>query len=51
MKKYKLFFVALVALILATVIVINVSAKPNIMSEDCADDGSCCEDEFSCSCG
>jgi hypothetical protein len=52
MKKYKWLFAVVAALILTTAIVLNVSAKTaNQMSEDCAEDGSCCEDENTCSCG
>jgi bacteriorhodopsin len=51
MKKYKWFIVGLIALLLATAIVLNVSAKSaNSMSSECAEDGSCCEDESTCSC-
>jgi hypothetical protein len=50
MKKYKWLIAGIVALILATTIVVfNVSAKPSHHA-DCAEDGSCCEDESSCNC-
>ncbi|MDR2942748.1 MAG: hypothetical protein LBV17_09185 [Treponema sp.] len=52
MKKYKWFFVGIAALLLTTAIVLNISAKTtNSMSEDCVEDGSCCEDENTCTCG
>jgi hypothetical protein len=52
MKKYKWFFAVIAALILTTVIVLNVSAKTtDSMGGDCVEDGSCCEDEDTCSCG
>jgi len=52
MKKYKWFFITIAFLIMATAVVLNVSAKTtDLMSEDCLEDGSCCEDENTCSCG
>jgi hypothetical protein len=52
MKKYKWFFVGIAALLLTTAIVFNVSAKTiNPMSSECVEDGSCCEDEDTCTCG
>jgi hypothetical protein len=52
MKKYKWLFTGIAALILITAVVINVSAKTtNSMSSECVEDGSCCEDEDTCTCG
>jgi len=51
MKKYKWLIIGLAALLLITAVVINLPAKQiGSMSEDCADDGSCCEDENTCAC-
>jgi hypothetical protein len=52
MKKYKWAFIAIAFLILATAVVLNVSARPtSSMGGDCVEDGSCCEDEDTCTCG
>jgi hypothetical protein len=52
MKKYKWLVIGLAALLLVTAVAINLPARQlGAMSEDCEDDGSCCEDENSCSCG
>jgi hypothetical protein len=52
MKKYKWLFAGIAALILTTAIVLNVSAKPaDLMGGECVEDGSCCEDEDTCTCG
>jgi hypothetical protein len=52
MKKYKWAFIAIAFLILTTAVVLNVSAKTtDSMGGDCVEDGSCCEDENTCSCG
>jgi hypothetical protein len=52
MKKYKWLIAGIAALILITAVVLNVSAKPtNPMGSDCVEDGSCCEDEDTCTCG
>jgi hypothetical protein len=52
MKKYKWLFVGIAVLLLTTAIVLNVSARPtNSMGSECAEDGSCCEDEDTCTCG
>jgi hypothetical protein len=52
MKKYKWLAVGVAALILITAVVLNVSAKTiNQMSSECVEDGSCCEDENTCTCG
>ncbi|WP_461246894.1 hypothetical protein [Treponema sp. R6D11] len=51
MKKYKWLIAGIAALLLATAIVLNVSAKPTTsMDSECAEDGSCCEDENTCTC-
>jgi hypothetical protein len=51
MKKYKWFIVGIAVLLLATAVVLNVSARPtNPMGDECLEDGSCCEDESNCSC-
>jgi len=47
-KKYVLLLIGIVALILGTIIALNVSAKS--MSADCDEDGSCCEDVNDCAC-
>jgi hypothetical protein len=49
MKKYIWLLAGLATLILSTLIVLNVSAKP--MGSDCFDDGFCCEDVNNCTCG
>jgi len=50
MNKYKWLIAGIAALILAaTIVVFNVSAKSS-HGDNCADDGSCCEDESTCSC-
>jgi len=52
MKKYKWFIAGIAALLLITAVVLNVSAKTtNLMGGDCVEDGSCCEDEDTCTCG
>jgi len=52
MKKYKWLLVGIAALFLITGVVLNVSAKStNPMSNECVEDGSCCEDENTCTCG
>jgi hypothetical protein len=48
MKKYLWLFAGIAALILSTLIVLNVSAKS--MADDCLPDGSCCEDVNNCTC-
>jgi hypothetical protein len=51
MKKFKWLIIGKFALILTTVIVINISAKSsNSMGSDCVKDGSCCKDETVCTC-
>jgi len=51
MKKFKWLIVVIFALILTTVIVLNISAKPKyIMGSDCVEDGSCCKDKTVCTC-
>jgi hypothetical protein len=51
MKKYKWLIAGVAALILITGLVLNVSARPtNPMSSECVEDGSCCEDEDTCTC-
>jgi hypothetical protein len=51
MKKYKWLVIGLAALLLVTAVAINLPAKQlGAMSEECEDDGSCCEDENTCSC-
>jgi hypothetical protein len=49
MKKYIWLVAGIAALILSTMIILNVSAKP--MVDDCLPDGSCCEDVNDCTCG
>jgi hypothetical protein len=52
MKKYKWLIVGLAALLFTAVIVFNAAAKPTYsMNDECVEDGSCCEDENTCSCG
>jgi hypothetical protein len=52
MNKYKWLIAGIAVLILITAVVLNVSAKPtNPMDSDCVEDGSCCEDEDTCTCG
>jgi hypothetical protein len=52
MKKYKWLIAGIAALLLTTAIVLNVSAKQtNSMNSECSEDGSCCEDENTCTCG
>jgi len=52
MIKLKWLILGLAVLLLATVVVINVSGNPTrSMSSECDEDGSCCEDEYTCSCG
>jgi hypothetical protein len=48
MKKYIWLIAGIAALILSTLIVLNVSAKS--MADDCLPDGSCCEDINNCTC-
>jgi hypothetical protein len=51
MNKYKWLFVGIAVLLLTTAVVLNVSAKPtNSMGSECVEDGSCCEDEDTCTC-
>jgi len=51
MKKYKWLIAGIAALFLTTAIVLNVSAKSvNSMGSECVEDGSCCEDENTCTC-
>jgi hypothetical protein len=48
MKKYIWLIVGIAALILSTMIILNVSVKS--MADDCLPDGSCCEDVNNCTC-
>jgi len=48
MKKYFFLLIGIIAMILTTIIALNVSAKS--MSADCDEDGSCCEDVNNCGC-
>jgi hypothetical protein len=48
MKKYKWLIAGIVALILATAIVLSVSAKTR--GSVCVEDGSCCVDPDTCTC-
>jgi len=48
MKKYFILLIGIIVLILGTIISLNVSAK--LMSADCDEDGSCCEDVNNCGC-
>jgi hypothetical protein len=51
MKKYKLLVIGIAALFLTTVIVLNVPGRAAYsMGSECAEDGSCCEDENACAC-
>jgi len=51
MKKYKWLIAGIAVLFLTTAIVLNVSAKSaNSMGNECVEDGSCCEDENTCTC-
>jgi len=51
MKKFKWLIIGIFALILTTMIVLNISAKTtNSMSVDCIEDGSCCKDKTVCNC-
>jgi len=50
-KKFKWLIIGIIALIFATVIVLNISAKSTIsMGNDCVDDGSCCKEKNVCTC-
>jgi hypothetical protein len=49
MKKYIGIIGGIAALILFTMVVLNVSAKS--MTDECLPDGSCCEDVNACACG
>jgi hypothetical protein len=52
MKKYKWLLAGIAALVLVTGLVLNVSAKStDTMGTECVEDGSCCEDENTCTCG
>jgi hypothetical protein len=52
MKKYKWLAVGIAALILVSAVVLNLSARPTgFMDTECVEDGSCCEDENTCTCG
>ncbi|MDR0457358.1 MAG: hypothetical protein LBH20_11840 [Treponema sp.] len=51
MKKYRWLIAGIAALVIASAVILNVSAQSNnAMSEDCVEDGSCCSDEDVCSC-
>ena len=52
MKKFKWLILGSVLLLLTTAVALKVSGDPtNSMSSDCYEDGSCCEDENTCTCG
>jgi bacteriorhodopsin len=54
MKKYKWFIAGIAALVLIVGVVLNATAKSaksaNSMGTECVEDGSCCEDENTCTC-
>jgi hypothetical protein len=49
MKKYKWLIAGIIALILAGAVILTVSAQS--MGSVCAEDGSCCADPNTCTCG
>jgi hypothetical protein len=50
MKKYMWLIAGIVALVLSTMVVLNLSSSTS-MIDDCLPDGSCCEDVNNCTCG
>jgi len=53
MKKFRWLIIGVAVLLVTTVVALRVSTDPNrvMNGSDCAEDGSCCQDENTCGCG